>query len=173
MGAYWAPLEVRDFEVVPDMGTLIGGVTFPAGVESAIRFRFDSVGARYRYSVWKHERAELSLGGGFAVRDSTITALQESNDLFVEVSETEVVPLAHGRFYLGFTDEVGVNTEFDWISLTSGAFNSSFYSALKWAPSRRWDFNFGYRRQSRRTETAEVRNRFIFNYLLFGVGYSL
>ena len=167
---YWAPLELRDFEVVPEVDIIFGGVTFPAGVETITRFLFYEYSFRYRYQLVRTDRFDVRLGATVSITDTIGTVLQESTELFEEVDDQQVLPLVHGYGEVFLTPQISVVFPGDWIRLSDSRF-TNIYLVGRWHPRPRWDFSFGYRGMSRTVESLDLNNRFTFDNVIFTVGF--
>ena len=176
---FWAPIEARDFDAVPKEDVSFGGVTFPAGVPTAARFRFDEIGFRYRYGLVDNRWVGVRVGTTLAVRETLASIEQELPDtepepteLEAEESEFEVLPLLHLHLNLKFNEQFGIVAEGDWMRFSKDRWSRSGYAAFQWRPRPRWALDFGYRNLTRNRRSDTLATRIGFDYLFLGVGYA-
>ena len=173
-----SPFEVRDIGVFEE-DTEFAGETFPAGEPLRSRYIFYEWRTRYRYNFFPDSRFVFKLGAAASLQDVLVDLIggedpesTEDPELFAEVEEIAVVPLAH--IHLGY--EFG-----GWLELFAEADGAVFgveedfvdYSfQLRAQITRRWDVSAGFRRFEYRFTTDDLKNDFDLDRWLIGFGYS-
>jgi hypothetical protein len=172
LSVFWAPYEGRDFETISDAPFSFGGVDFEEGEETISRFRYDEIAARYRYRLVNNKRVDFRAGAAVSFRETRGTVLQEEPDLYAEVVDYEVLPLAHLHLKLHLLENVSLIGEADGIATADDRYSLSTLLGVRWDLNQRWGFTFGYRGLWRKYIDDRLRVGTRFDYLTAGIGYA-
>lgn len=108
----YQPLDLRTRSVFVEDET-VGGVVFPVGTPVDVRYGFDFYRLSYQYDLFRSERLEVGLGGGFQIRLSRQEFTSVDGSLAVSRRNIGPVPLLRARALYRFDNGWFVGSEID------------------------------------------------------------
>ncbi|MEM1349605.1 MAG: hypothetical protein AAGI01_13670, partial [Myxococcota bacterium] len=108
----YQPLDLRTRSVFVEDET-VGGVVFPMGTPVDVRYGFDFYRLSYQYDIFRSERLEVGVGGGFQIRLSRQEFTSVDGSLAVSRRNIGPVPLLRARASYKFDNGWFVGSEID------------------------------------------------------------
>jgi hypothetical protein len=164
----YAPLVTKS-EGIGANDILFEGVIFPAYIEIAGTYKFNSYRLTYRYEIVNKPKFVFGLGFTAKIRDAKIAL--SSPGLVSEKTNVGFVPIINFRLLWYIHDKFGLLLDGDALAAPQGRAEDVLIAAF-FKLSENLDIRAGYRILEGGADNDEVYNFALFHYASVGISYN-